>query len=409
MPPQRIALVAIALLLLAGAGAWWWAQTPPAGSQAMPAKSSRATTTPAMPSAGTATAASGREEPDAAMAAVMEQCNDALMAGMRERAGQLSKHEDATSQLAYALTSPMAQEGMPGAEEDIERLFKEQQAAQQRAFALAGRLDPAHPDIAWLAAERCFDAATCSQVQQALLQAEPDNAAAWLRAMTWARAREDDKAVEEAFKRAAAAPRYDTHRGSSLLAVMEGYAGLQTPPACMDTRLQAWVRKQLPSGRALDASLFIEIMALAGEHASPFVGGELSSLCKAEDGGALPAGRQAGCVRIYTAIAGSDSALEQGVATSRLIGLVGDAPGAPALRERYRQLQWMFEQQRNDWKQFDHLGMATDDAAAMQDTLAKAGRWPPPADWLPKNERARSLILTGRPPPEKKRGQAGAR
>ena len=44
-----------------------------------------------------------------------------------------------------------------------------------------------------------------------------------------------------------------------------------------------------------------------------------------------------------------------------------------------------------------------------KDTLAKAGRWPPPADWLPKNERARSLILTGRPPPEKKRGQAGAR
>ena len=405
MPPQRIALVALVVVLLTGAGAsWWWlGRTPPENAPATPTTPARVATTPAVPPTGTATAASGREMPDPAMAAVMEQCNDDLMGVLRQRVGQLSKRQDATSQLAYALTSAMAQEEMPHAEEDIEHAFKQQQAVQQQAFAVARRLDPAHPDIAWLAAEKCFDASTCSAVQQDLLQAEPYNAAAWLRAMSWARARKDDKAVDEAFKRAAAAPRYDTHRGSAVLAVMEGYAGLQTPAACMDTRLQTWVGKHLPTGRTLDASLFVEIMALAGEHASPFVGSELSSLCKTEDGGALRADRQAGCVRIYTSMAASDSALEQMIATSQLIELTSDAPEAPALRERYRQLQWLFEQQRKDWKQFDHLGMATDDATTMQDALVKAGRWPPPADWLPAGERARSLILTGRPPAETKR------
>lgn len=331
--------------------------------------------------------------------ALMEQCNEALAAVFRERNQQLADRQDAASQLAYALTSPMAEDDGPATEEGIERGMARQQEQRQRAFARARSLDPTHPDIAWLAVEKCFDEVKCVEVQHALLQAEPDNAAAWLRAMTWARARKDDAAMEEAFKRAAAAPRYDTHRGSALLAVMEGYVGLQTPPACMDSRLQNWVHKQMPAGRLLDASLFVEIMALAGEHASPLVGSELSTYCTAEDGETLPADRQHGCVRIYTGMAGSDSALEQMIATRQLIGMLRDSPEGPALRERYRGLQWLFEEQRRDWKQF---GMDSDGVEAMQETLAKAGRWPPPADWLPKEERARSLILTGRPPPEKK-------
>jgi len=39
-----------------------------------------------------------------------------------------------------------------------------------------------------------------------------------------------------------------------------------------------------------------------------------------------------------------------------------------------------------------------DEIRATQAALEVAGRWPPPADWLPSDPRARSLILTGRPP-----------
>ena len=400
MPPQRIALVALLLLTVVGGGVWWW-QARPSAPQPLASEARQApiATSPAPSSTRNVAARAPREKPDPVFMALMEQCSDSLTVVFRERNQQLSNRQDAASQLAYALTSPMAQDDGPATEEDIERRMAQQLELQQRAFAHARSLDPKHPDIAWLAAEKCFDQSKCVEVQQALLQAEPANAAAWLRAMTWARSRKDDAAVEEAFKRAAAASRYDTHRGSASLAVMEGYAGLQTPPACMDSRLQDRLRKEMPAGRVLDASLFVEMMALAGEHASPFVGSELSTHCTAEDGGALSAGRQAGCVRIYTGMAGSDSALEQMIATRQLIGMLRDAPEGPVLRERYRGLQWLFEEQRRDWKQF---GMDSDGVEAMQETLAKAGRWPPPADWLPKDERARSLILTGRPPPEKK-------
>ena len=37
---------------------------------------------------------------------------------------------------------------------------------------------------------------------------------------------------------------------------------------------------------------------------------------------------------------------------------------------------------------------------SLRAVLEARNRWPPPADWLPDDERARSLILIGRPPPE---------
>ena len=40
-----------------------------------------------------------------------------------------------------------------------------------------------------------------------------------------------------------------------------------------------------------------------------------------------------------------------------------------------------------------------DEMTGMQEALRAQDHWPPPADWLPADERARSLILTGRPPP----------
>ena len=407
MPPQRIALVAIIVLLLVGGLVWWWqART---AAPRPPATTAPVATTAAPASAGKAPGARAQEEPDPAAMAAAERCAEEMAAGMRERTRQLAMRDDATSQLAYALTVQMVSEPSPESEEEIERFMAEQRTVQQRAFARARALDPTHPDIAWLAAEKCFEGPECVAAQQASLQAEPDNTAVWLRAMTWARMRKDDAALEDAFKRAAAAPRYDTHRGSTLLAVMDGYAGLPTPAACMDTGVQALIRKELPGDRSFDATVFVEMMALAGEIATAIYGMELRTLCKAEDGGALPKGRQADCVRIYSAMASGPSTVEQWRALTQLVELTADAPEGPAHRERFRQLQWLMQEQRKGWKQFDHLAMGTSEVETMQAALAKAGRWPPPADWLPDDERARSLILTGRPPPEKKRNQGGAR
>ncbi|GHC04267.1 hypothetical protein GCM10010080_18330 [Thermomonas carbonis] len=400
MPPQRIALVAIVVLLLAGGAAWWWqARKLAPGVQAARTEARAVAAKPASRMHGASSVASGESKSDPVVMAAMEQCGEALMAGMRERARQLSVRDDSASQLASALTPYLEDGTPPSRDEDLERLLAERQVKQQRAFKRARELDPTHPDITWLAAEKCVEGPGCEAVQQAALQAEPDNAAVWLRAMTWARMRKDDAAMENAFKRAVAAPHYDTHRGSTLLAVMEGYAGLATPPICMAPGVQALASQELPGGRSLDAMTFVEIMAMAGEAANVMYGMELRTLCKSGEGDVLPRGRQADCVRLYSTMASDPSAVEQWRALSQLVELTADAPEGPAHRERFRQLQWLMQEQRKDWKQF---GMDSDGVEAMQETLAKVGRWPPPAEWLPKDERARSLILTGRPPPEKK-------
>ena len=46
---------------------------------------------------------------------------------------------------------------------------------------------------------------------------------------------------------------------------------------------------------------------------------------------------------------------------------------------------------------------AFDEMGAMQRALEAQGLWPAPAGWLPRDERARSLIQTGRPPPDPRR------
>lgn len=403
MPPHRIAVVALLAALLVGGGLWWWqARTLAPGLRAAHTEARAVAAKPASRMQGAPSAASDREKPDAAVMAAGQLCGQALMAVMRERTRQLAGRDDATSQLALALMPYMEREGYQASGEISMDVLLEHQAMQQRAFKRARKLDPDHPDIAWLAAEKCVEGPGCEETQQAALHAEPDNAAAWVRAMTWARMRKDDAAMERAFKRAAAATQYESHRGSTLLAIMEGYAGLATPPICMDARVQALASTQLPGGRSLDAMTFVELMAMSGEAQNASYGMELRSMCKAEQGGALPKGRQADCVRIYGTMASDPGAVEQWMALSQLIELTADAPEGLAHRERFRQLQWLMHEQRKDWRQFDHVTMASNEVEAMQEALAKSGRWPPPADWLPDDERARSLILTGRPPPEKK-------
>ena len=394
MPPQRIALVALVAVVLVGALAWWQARTAEPRAQATRATSALDATTPAVPSAGKR----APQVPVAAAMAAREQCKSALFGGVIERTRQLAGRDDAASQLAYALTADMTGPS-PKSEQEISRLM----AVKQRAFARARQLDPAHTDIAWLAAENCLNGPECAAAQEAALQAEPDNAAVWLRAMTRAHARNDDAALEQAFKRAAAAPRYDSHRGSTVVAVMDGYAGLPMPAACMDTDVQALVREEMPGGGPFHASMFIEKMALGREFMSMTYANALRTLCEAADGGALPSGRQADCVRIYSAIASGPSMVEQQMALSKLVELTADAPEGAAHRERYRQLQWLTQEKRKHSKLLDHVAMGASEVETFQTALAKAGRWPPPADWLPAGERARSLILTGRPPAETKR------
>ena len=347
----------------------------------------------------------GSKKPDPALVAAFEQCGKAMMEQVRKRSEELAGRQDAKSQLAYALTPNMYPQEWSDdiTVEEAGRLLAQQQATSQQAFARARKLEPANPDIAWLAMEQCFDGQPCEEAQQALLTREPDNAAVWLKAMTWARFRGDDAAMEEAFWRAASARRYDTHRGSRMLALMEGYADLPTPKVCDIPELQALARKRLTGGRPFDAGTLVEVMGMAQEMATVFAGANLQEFCKEAKGVKLPPDRQAGCTTIYSQMAGDGSLLERQVAMPQLIELTGDTPAGAEWRERYRQLRWMVEQQRQLRTQMDLIDMMTNEVGAMEAAVRAAGRWPPPPNWLPVDERARSLIQIGRPPPPKAR------
>ena len=69
-------------------------------------------------------------------------------------------------------------------------------------------------------------------------------------------------------------------------------------------------------------------------------------------------------------------------------------------------LQWLQAAHASN-RQFDVESlvrrMIEGEVPAMQAELEAHGRWPAPAGWLPDNERARSLIQTGRPPPDPRR------
>lgn len=403
-PPNRVAVVALVLLVLACIGVWWWTRADgvgqdPNGTGAASADGREPKIGALDPQAVTSTA---RAKPGTTSKAV-EQCGKEIMVAIRERTRQLAVRDDAPSQLAFGLMAQFATEEdqMKVAIADPGQWMKQQRQVTQRALGRARELAPAHPDVAWLAAQHCFDGEECRGVQQALLASEPDNMAAWLAAMSWARARSDDVALGQAFARAAKATHYDTHRGATFQAVTEAYTGLPMPSSCKEASVRAAMRKEMPGMRNFDAMTFVEMSALAGENAQVISASALGNMCDADQSAPISSMRRKDCIGIYTGMATGGTLVEESIATSNLVRLTRDSTEGAAWRERYRNQQWMWSQitvDRAAWEQLQVEDYVFGEVEALQEVLRTQGRWPAPADWLPQDERARSLILTGRPP-----------
>lgn len=410
-PPHRIAGVFLVLLVLAVVAALWWqtrrsvvvapdeglatsvrprsAKDSAAGPEAPAAQD--------MPMAGIA----------AADAAALGRCTEDLNALVKARTRDLGEANGARAQLAYAFVAPFTVEAAEsqGVKPDMGFQWMEALQAKRSHRALeAWRQSTDDPDVRWLAAVACTGEGDCSRVRQAVAQAEPENANAWLLVMESARQRNDPVAMESALQLAAKAGRYDRHAGSAATLILDAYAHLQMPASCSDRRLRV-VSEQMrevgvpgiplnPTDRVMSLASMVEGLALPSFAA-------LQEVCDP----AIPAmqeTRRAACLRVYTTIADNgDSLLEQAVATRRLVELHGDAVGADILRERLRENAWLMAQQGDAslLGQVRPEDSALGEVRALQAALESSGRWPPPADWLPRDEHARSLVLTGRPPP----------
>ena len=409
-PPNRVAVVALVLLVLACIGVWLWMR-PRVSLQ--PAGNSTEVTGPLARGTHDKTNPAGKGMESGVRSKAAELCGEAMNAALSRHVLSLKTRDDANSQVSYALSLPFAvyseMHKLGSAElarKEFERRMEWQRSESRQAFARAKTLAPDDAGIVWLAATHCGGGAECVEAQQALLRAEPNNAAAWLMEMGWARMRDDKLAYERAFDRASASTAYDRHAGANLLAMLDSFAEVPMPRECKVPGVQSELRRDFPGEGAVDVADFVQVWAVATTQ-FPAYGG-LTKSCKPAADAKPDTARFAGCRRILEMLAAGDSMLEQSIALALLVELAGDGPDAGRWRQRYRELQWMQAQMVDMATQRPQTATALhsltmedyifDEMRAMQAALQVAGRWPPPADWLPSNEGARSLILTGRPP-----------
>ncbi len=273
---------------------------------------------------------------------------------------------------------------------DVSRL------AQASALQAAVRRWPDDLDLAWFAVRACGSKLRCDRdaAIERLVEIDPDNSAAWLEAMGHAKDRGDEVAYEAALAHAAQAKFHDSRLGSVFVAIQPVLARLPPTSSCR-ARDERWLRQEL--GRPPTADDWADIEAHALELATALPGYRTLEGCK-ERGGALDPVRRRHCIALLSRIVDGDTLLEQGIGFAYLIPLQTDAAESARLRERYRHLQWLYptidRPARIDG--FIRRMWTEGEVAVLQAEAERLGRWPPPANWLPEQERARSLILTGR-------------
>ena len=108
-------------------------------------------------------------------------------------------------------------------------------------------------------------------------------------------------------------------------------------------------------------------------------------------------------MKVLGRLADAPYLIERAVGLAAMARLTADDKDGATWRERYRQFRWM-QQQMSDPKvqallrPEDYL---LEEANTMQAILQAEGRWPPPTDWQPEDERARSRVRAGSPSPRR--------
>lgn len=403
LPPQRTALVAIVVLLGACLG-WWLLRVRPEAGDA------RLVTKPETQQAGGEVGKAGAFV--FAEASSVSPCTSALRQVFDARANQLSRQQEPSSQLAYALTAPF--EEIPDPEKvghtEYQRAYTrvtlERQSRIDGALLRAFTLAPEDPEVRWLAAVYCWNDEACTEPRKALLAAEPDNMTVWLRELTWARKRGNQNDVQHAFVRAANASRFENHLGAEQQVLLAAYGDLSMPAVCATPEGQRELRDISQRGNDEDVTMLD--MALLLGHLMKFqsqpVMSDLRDHCKPEVFVSADAAHQVSCRKILSRLAEEGSLLERMVSLESLAAAMTGEPDEAQWRQRLREILWMHQAGAHPTVQSllrpeDYM---LNEVEGLQVALETAGLWPPPADWLPRDERSRSLIQTGRPPQETK-------
>lgn len=279
-------------------------------------------------------------------------------------------------------------------------------------FDTARAARPRDVRVAWIEANGCAGLSEICESEDALhflLQAEPDNAAVHLLALAMADKHGDEKAVDAYWRSAAQAKFFDAHVldiGRLMHSIMRGVAW---PP--LPSRLSDAMGVSFGLGRpaTVDDVADVEIGAIWAAMALPSYS-PVSNACKE---GSLKTAAQPGrleCERVLKLLAEDRSiVISPMVGLTLLVRLRSGSVEGSAWRERLRQLYWTYENHVDDMSAFGHGAptpgeymtwfMTEGELPAMERLLELRGKpVQAPAGWLPRTERYRALVTTGRDP-----------
>ena len=387
--PRWIAVAVVALMLLVVVG---WRQRPDLRHIAslQPGRTGTKLAGPgpssgAMP-ASTASlrgrAGGGRDEDASAI------CNLDYRRSLRGYRDRLAPARNADEAVDRLLLDLLAAYGSKAAFDDYGR---ELRAARARW--------PDNLQLSWLALGHCGDGCDQDPEVRHLLSVDPDNAAAWMVAMSAARRDHDEAGFAYALQRAANAKIYDSRMGVVFLHARTLLARVPLPDSCHAPEALAGLRGDV--GREPIDDDLRDITAFAMEAAVATSGFQGLSRCAARPGvPPLPEPRRGPCIALLSRVAQGDTLLEQQAATSWLLGLETDPTRLAQLRERYRQLQWLQKATfgKPTPEHYATRVWSQGEVDTMQALAIERGLWPPLAGWLPDDARSRALI-TGDPPP----------
>jgi len=267
-------------------------------------------------------------------------------------------------------------------------------------FRAARQRWPDDVELSWLALGHCGK--NCDQDAEVrhLLSVDPDNAAAWMAAMSAARGDRDEQGFAYALQRAANAKFYDSRMGVVFLHARTMLARVSLPDSCRTPRQLASMRQNV--GREPIDDDFRDITAFAMEAAigMPAFSG-IAKCIPRPAAPSLPDTQRRQCKTLLSrVVAQGDTLAEQAIAVAGLLKLETDPARLVRLRERYRQLQWLQKVTFGNPtpEHYATRAWSQGEVATMQALAIERGLWPPPPDWLPDDPRARASI-TGEDPP----------
>ncbi len=395
--PTGILAAAVLLFALLGVLAWHWA--PVARDRAAVVAARSATVDEASAPSSAIAPATLRARPHAPIEAgaapdpLQVRCRRQRTQQLRLARERLRSPATPGQAIQHALLSQMLALRAPpvDAEASARGVDSEWRAARHRW--------PDNLELAWSSMRNCDQTRGCDPEAEwrHLATLDPDNAAVWMEAMELATRRHDDSAYDEALHRAATAKFHDSRIGTTFLHLQPLLASLPHPDACRNQSDVAELTGLL--GHAPSASDWAGVEASSLEFAFGIPAYGSLSGCSLE-APAMSAQRRRDCMALLPRVAAGYTLLEDNIALRFLIPLAGDGADGMALRERYRRLRWLWTQLPRTRMPKDYFSRlwADGEIALLTEAAIAQHLWPPPPDWLPADERGRSLVINGNVP-----------